>query len=85
MPESELPEEIWEVNPSRIIGLTNDVEVLSEIRKERMIAYGLDPETVYSDKTRIKEIDYAMNYTINLIVELSTLLTNLLKKQQVLL
>src|SRR5699024_4603825 len=60
MPESELPEEIWEVNPSRIIGLTNDVEVLSEIRKERMIAYGLDPETVYSDKTRIKkEIDYA--------------------------
>ena len=34
MPESELPEEIWEVNPSRIIGLTNDVEVLSEIRKK---------------------------------------------------
>lgn len=60
MPESELPEEIWEVNPSRIIGLTNDVEVLSEIRKERMIAYGLDPETIYSDKIRIKEeINYA--------------------------
>jgi len=60
MPESELPEEIWEVNPKRIIGLTNDVEVLSEIRKERMIAYGLNPETIYSDKARIKkEIDYA--------------------------
>ena len=60
MPESELPDEIWEVNPNRIIGLTNDVEVLSEIRKERMIAYGLDPETIYSDKVRIKEeIDYA--------------------------
>lgn len=60
MPESELPKEIWEVNPKRIIGLTNDVEVLSKIRKERMIAYGLTPETIYSDKSRIKnEIDYA--------------------------
>jgi Uncharacterized protein conserved in bacteria len=60
MPESELPEEIWEVDSRRIIGLTNDVEVLSEIRKERMIAYGLNPETIYSDKVRIKnEIDYA--------------------------
>lgn len=60
MPESELPEEIWQVNPNRIIGLTNDVNVLSKIRKERMISYGLDPETIYSDKKRIQaEIDYA--------------------------
>lgn len=60
MPESILPEEIWEVDSKRIIGLTNDVEVLSEIRKERMIAYGLTPETIYSDKYRIRnEIDYA--------------------------
>jgi len=60
MPESELPEEIWQVDSRRIIGLTNDVEVLSEIRKERMIAYGLNPDTIYSDKSRIqKEIEYA--------------------------
>lgn len=61
MPESELAEEIWEVNPQRIFGLTNDIEVLSEIRKERMISYGLDPETIYSDTERIEEeIDYAI-------------------------
>lgn len=60
MPESELPEEIWQVDSRRIIGLTNDVEVLSKIRKERMIAYGLNPDTIYSDKSRIrKEIEYA--------------------------
>lgn len=60
LPESELPEEIWEVNPKRIIGLTNDVEVLSAIRKERMISYGLNPETVYSNTNRIhEEIQYA--------------------------
>ena len=60
MPESELPNEIWEVDPKRIIGLTNDVSVLSEIRKERMISYGLKPDTIYSNTERIQaEIDYA--------------------------
>lgn len=60
MPESELPEEIWEVDKRRIFGLTNDVKILSEIRKERMISYGLNPETIYSDKKRIEEeINYA--------------------------
>lgn len=61
MPESELPDELWEVDPKRIIGLTNNIDVLSEIRKERMISYGLNPDTIYSDRERIKkEIDYAI-------------------------
>ena len=60
MHESELPEEIFKVDNRRIFGLTNDVKVLSEIRKERMISYGLNPETTYSDENRIRqEIDYA--------------------------
>ena len=60
VPESDLPEEIWEVDPKRIIGLTNDVSILSEIRKERMIAYGMNPETFYSNTDRIEaEIYFA--------------------------
>lgn len=60
MPEAELPEEIWEVDSKRIIGLTNDVKVLSDIRKERMVSYGLDPDTIYSNTERIEaEISYA--------------------------
>lgn len=60
VPESELPEEIWEVDTKRIIGLTNEIGVLSEIRKERMVQYGLNPETIYSNTGRIKEeIEYA--------------------------
>lgn len=60
VPESDLPEEIWEVDPKRIIGLTNDVSILSEIRKERMIAYGMTPETFYSNTDRIEaEIYFA--------------------------
>lgn len=60
VPESKLPEEIWRVDPRRIIGLTNDVSVLREIRKERMISYGMDPNTFYSNRDRIEaEIYYA--------------------------
>lgn len=60
VPESNLPEEIWQVDPKRIIGLTNDVSILSEIRKERMISYGMNPETYYSNTDRIEtEIYYA--------------------------
>ena len=60
VPESDLPEEILEVDPKRIIGLTNDVSILSEIRKERMIAYGMNPETFYSNTDRIEaEIYFA--------------------------
>lgn len=60
VPESDLPEEIWEVEPKRIIGLMNDVSILSEIRKERMIAYGMNPETFYSNTDRIEaEIYFA--------------------------
>lgn len=60
MPEAEIPDEIWDVDKKRVFGLTNDVKVLSEIRKERMISYGLNPETIYSDKKRIEEeIEYA--------------------------
>ena len=61
LPESEMPDEIWEIDPKRIIGLTNDVTVLSEIRKQRMVSYGLDPESIYSNTERIQtEINYAI-------------------------
>ena len=49
-----------QVDPKKIVGLTNDAEVLNNFRKERMIAYGLSPETIYSDMDRIwAELEYA--------------------------
>ncbi|WP_320165061.1 pyruvate, water dikinase regulatory protein [uncultured Trichococcus sp.] len=60
MPEATVPDEIWQVDPKKIVGLTNDAEVLNNFRKERMIAYGLSPETIYSDMERIRaELEYA--------------------------
>lgn len=62
LPESKLPPEIFKVDKRRIFGLTNDIKVLSEIRKERMISYGLNSKNNYSNKKRIKkEIDYTLD------------------------
>lgn len=55
IPESHIPDQLWKVNPKKIVGLTNDPELLNSIRRERMIAYGLNPDTAYSDKERINE------------------------------
>lgn len=60
LPENELPKELWEVDPKKIVGLTNDQEVLRNIRRERMMSYGLSPDTHYSSVERIQnELSFA--------------------------
>ncbi|RMC41477.1 kinase/pyrophosphorylase [Lactobacillus sp. ESL0233] len=60
VPDTHIPKEIYQVNPKKIIGLTNDLSVLNEIRRQRMIAYGLNPDTTYSNTDAIKkELDSA--------------------------
>ncbi|MHC5268095.1 pyruvate, water dikinase regulatory protein [Enterococcus sp. LJL98] len=54
VPQAHIPKQLWEIDPKKIVGLTNDPEVLNSIRKERMIAYGLNPDTAYSDIEKIK-------------------------------
>ncbi|MGX7418795.1 pyruvate, water dikinase regulatory protein [Carnobacterium gallinarum] len=62
IPESHIPDQLWKVNAKKIVGLTNDPELLNSIRRERMIAYGLNPDTAYSDKDRInEELEFAQN------------------------
>lgn len=60
MPESKIPKEIYEVDTKRLIGLTNDKNILMSIRQERMRSYGLSDDSVYSNRDRIeKELEYA--------------------------
>lgn len=62
VPESHIPEQLWQVDPKKIVGLTNNLDMINSIRKERMIAYGLNPDTPYSDKGRIeKELEFSNN------------------------
>lgn len=61
VPESVLPQELFEVDPDRIIGLVIDPDKLSDIRSLRTKTLGLKGESKYFDKERIKEeLDYAM-------------------------
>ena len=62
VPESPVPEELFQISPRKIIGLTNSPENLNEIRRERLKAMGLPSASSYSDLSRIlDEIDYAEN------------------------
>ena len=61
LPESEIPQELFEVDPDRVIGLVIDPDKLSNIRSQRTKTLGLMGESKYFDKERIKyELDYAM-------------------------
>lgn len=55
VPQTHIPKEIYEIDPKKIIGLTNDPSVLNEIRRQRMISYGLNPDTSYSNMDSINE------------------------------
>lgn len=60
VPQAHIPEELYKVDPKKIIGLTNDAEVLNKFRRERMIAYGLNPDTAYSNMDEINnELQFA--------------------------
>ncbi len=60
VPQTHIPKEIYEIDPKKIIGLTNDPSVLNEIRRQRMISYGLNPDTNYSNMDSINaELDAA--------------------------
>ncbi|MDU3153557.1 MAG: kinase/pyrophosphorylase [Anaerococcus hydrogenalis] len=60
VPEIRLPEEVFEIDPKRIIGLTIDPEKLSRIREDRSKGLGIKSKSDYFDKERInKELEYA--------------------------
>lgn len=62
VPEIPIPKEVFEVNPKKIIGLTNTPEKLNMIRQERLKALGLSSNASYANLERIlQELDYSEN------------------------
>ncbi|GAC46292.1 phosphotransferase [Pediococcus acidilactici NGRI 0510Q] len=60
VPKTQIPEEIWQVDRDKIFGLTTTKEVLNGIRRQRMISYGLNPDSSYADMDSInKELQFA--------------------------
>ncbi|WAW14170.1 pyruvate, water dikinase regulatory protein [Peptostreptococcus equinus] len=60
VPEVPIPKELSEVDPKRIIGLTNSPETLNRIRVERLKSMGLSGAANYAKLDRIlEELDYS--------------------------
>lgn len=60
VPQASIPDEIWKVDHNKIFGLTTTTEVLNGIRRQRMISYGLNPDSSYSNSDSIKaELKFA--------------------------
>lgn len=59
-PESEPPKEIYQISPTKVIGLTNTPEKLNSIRKERLKTLGLPQNASYAEMNCIlEELEYA--------------------------
>ena len=54
-PENKPPKELFQVSPSKVVGLTNSVNYLNQVRKERLKSYGMSTQSRYVDKKRILE------------------------------
>ncbi len=60
VPEADLPDELFQVSPRKIIGLTINPEILLQIRTERLKSLGLGSGSRYADLGRIiEELEYA--------------------------
>lgn len=55
VPEVDPPEELYQVDPSKCFGLVISPEKLNNIRKERLIALGLNDDANYAKINRIHE------------------------------
>lgn len=55
VPEVDPPEELFQINPKKCIGLKASPTHLNEIRKERLSALGLDDDAIYATTKRIEE------------------------------
>ena len=62
VPEVPVPDELFEVDIKKVIGLTANPIKLNEIRQERLKALGLNDKANYASMDRIlKEIEYSEN------------------------
>ncbi len=53
VPEASIPEELFEIDPKKIIGLKINKKKLNQIRSERLISMGLSGKGMYSSGDRI--------------------------------
>lgn len=55
VPEHQIPDELYQAERSRIVGLTNEVDLLNRYRENRMKDYGVPEGSRYASTSRVKE------------------------------
>src|SRR5699024_9325897 len=65
MPEVDVPEELFDLDPKKCIGLKINPDKLNNIRKERLKALGLGEHANYTQKKRIEEVFIYFNNIID--------------------
>ncbi len=62
IPELKPPEELFQIDANKIIGLTISSEKLNDIRRERLRALGLSNDAIYAQSNRIdEELSYSQS------------------------
>ena len=94
VPEVDPPEELFQINPNKCIGLKISSEKLNNIRRERLKSLGLNDSAVYANMDRIKEeLDYfdqiveklncpVVDVTNKAVEETANVIVNLVNKQR---
>lgn len=60
VPEVPIPDELFQISPKKIVGLTTNPIKLNEIRQERLKALGLSDKATYANVERIlEELEFA--------------------------
>lgn len=77
VPKAKIPDELYEIDRQKIFGLTNDPAILNSIRRQRMVAYGLNPDSHYSN---LENINNELNFSQELYRKLGCLVINTANK-----
>ena len=68
VPDLEPPQELFQLEPHKVVGLTIKASKLQQVRKERLQMMGLDPET--SGYARTDKVEEEISYARNIMKEI---------------
>lgn len=95
VPEIPIPKELFEISAKKVIGLTNSIKKLNEIRLERLKTMGFTEDTHYTSVYRIiEELEFAEKIMKRLscpiidvsnksIEETATIIMNIIKERKI--
>lgn len=76
-PQLHVPNELWHIDFKKITGLTNNPNILQQIRQQRMLSYNLPVKSTYANTEKIKD---ELNYANDIYQKIGCLIINVANK-----